>query len=315
LAKSAPLGERAIMTNRLNGLLGGVLTRESWTLSQSFFYGQVDGAAPVEIMVGDHEMCIDEDDDLDSIAQPFRPAPGSTGPGLGGAPDFDALDEGALLGLIHSGQYYFRPATRLLKLWAQQGIAEADAVLNLEAAFDMVAAGNRGTKWRKGRASIGKWAKKAYAHAQQRRDGTLKKLVSYFENTAPWPGMIRLNKFTDTIMTGEPFPPKPGQLAPAAAVLGNGLRPLNDPLDVLETIMIVQDQPGFGQVGKNLIRDALVVVAGHNAYHPPTSWLSALRWDGKERINRLFIEYFPGRTPPRGRGPTRRAGLLLREDR
>ena len=41
-SKERPKGERTRMMNRLNGLLGGILARESWTLSQSFFFGHVD---------------------------------------------------------------------------------------------------------------------------------------------------------------------------------------------------------------------------------------------------------------------------------
>ena len=29
------------MVDRLNGVLGGVLSRESWTLSQAFYFGRV----------------------------------------------------------------------------------------------------------------------------------------------------------------------------------------------------------------------------------------------------------------------------------
>ena len=36
-----PPGERTRLVNRLNGVLGGVLSRESWTLSQAFYYGRV----------------------------------------------------------------------------------------------------------------------------------------------------------------------------------------------------------------------------------------------------------------------------------
>jgi hypothetical protein len=244
-SKALPPAMRAGLVNRLNGILGGVLARESWVLSQAFFFGQVDGRDPVDIVIGDHEIYIDEDDELDEAALPFRP-PGGQAKG-GASTDFDALDEAALLDLIQSGEHYYRPAIRLLKLWAGQGIAQADAVANLTSAFDQTPAGKRGKKWTKARRSVAKWAAKAYGGSKQKRDATLRRLVAYFEDAAPWPGMIRLNRFTDTIMVAEPFPPKLGQLAPSTAALGNGLRSLNDPIDVLESMMVVQDQPGFEQ--------------------------------------------------------------------
>jgi hypothetical protein len=36
-----PPGRRSKMVDRLNGVLGGVLSRESWSLSQAFFYGRI----------------------------------------------------------------------------------------------------------------------------------------------------------------------------------------------------------------------------------------------------------------------------------
>lgn len=297
----APAMRRA-MVSRLNGVLGGVLANESWTLSQALYYGHVIGRDPIEVIVGDHEICVDEADELDASAMGFRPGPGAApipGAPAGAAPDFGSLDEQELRELIRTGSYYYRPATRLAKLYAKQAIAQGDAVANLLSDFDQVPAAKQDKKWTKGRASVVKWVAKAYDNAQRKRDGTLKRLVDYFEDTAPWPGMIRLNRFTDTIMVAEPFPPKTGQVAPAAGALGNGLRPLNDPIDILETLMIVQEEPGFGQVGKNLIRDAFAVAAGHHAYHPVQDWLSALpAWDGRPRVNRLFLDYFKAELPP-----------------
>ena len=40
-SRELPPGERARVVNRVNGVLGGVLSRESWTLSQAFYYGRV----------------------------------------------------------------------------------------------------------------------------------------------------------------------------------------------------------------------------------------------------------------------------------
>ena len=50
-SKPLPPAQRRRMVNRANGLLGGVLAKESWTLSQAFFIGRVDGVA-FEIAAG-----------------------------------------------------------------------------------------------------------------------------------------------------------------------------------------------------------------------------------------------------------------------
>jgi hypothetical protein len=40
-SRELPPAVRSKMVDRLNGVLGGALSRESWTLSQAFFYGRV----------------------------------------------------------------------------------------------------------------------------------------------------------------------------------------------------------------------------------------------------------------------------------
>ena len=144
LAKEAPASDRARLMNGLNGLLGGGLSRESWVLSQCFSYGEINGP-PVEAHLGGAERCIDEVD-LDAIALPYRPVAGAGG-ARGAAPDFDAMDEGELLDVIHRGTHFWRPAKRLLSMWARQGVSEGDAANNLTSAFDAVPQAARGKKW------------------------------------------------------------------------------------------------------------------------------------------------------------------------
>jgi hypothetical protein len=46
LSCELPPGRRGHLVGRVNGLFGGIFAAESWTLSQSYYYGYVDGAAP-----------------------------------------------------------------------------------------------------------------------------------------------------------------------------------------------------------------------------------------------------------------------------
>jgi hypothetical protein len=232
-SKELAPGERARMLNRLNGVLGGVLSAESWAVSQSYFFGSVNGAAAA-IHLGDDEEPIDERDDLDATAQPYRPAAGTAGPG--GKPDLDKLDEHELLELIQTGQVYYGAAKRLLAMWAQQGIAEADAQSNLESAFAVVPIPQRDIKWNKRRGNIARWVKDAYARAAKKR-GYLRALVAHLEETLHWRGAIRLNRLTQAIEVCDPFPPQPGQTA-------HRHRPLHDPADILRMLMHIQES-GF----------------------------------------------------------------------
>lgn len=72
LAEPAAPTSRTALLARVNGALGGVLTDESFTLSQSYYYGRVAGQADYRVLVtfgdpGDGE-CVDDAHQLDEIA-------------------------------------------------------------------------------------------------------------------------------------------------------------------------------------------------------------------------------------------------------
>jgi Primase C terminal 2 (PriCT-2) len=63
-----PPCEHGRMVARLNGLLGGVLAPESWTLSQAYYYGRVHGNPAHRVEIVDGTATIDLADELDEIA-------------------------------------------------------------------------------------------------------------------------------------------------------------------------------------------------------------------------------------------------------
>lgn len=67
-----PPSARSALMARINGVLGGVLAPESFTLSQSYYFGAVQGAAEYKVLVtfDDPEdgHCVDTLDELDGIA-------------------------------------------------------------------------------------------------------------------------------------------------------------------------------------------------------------------------------------------------------
>jgi hypothetical protein len=73
-SQELPPDQRFQLVSRLNGALDGILTTESWVLSQAFYYGGVNGnpAPQIELLTGD---CIDLRPDLDAgaIGKPDRP--------------------------------------------------------------------------------------------------------------------------------------------------------------------------------------------------------------------------------------------------
>jgi hypothetical protein len=99
-----PPADRGRMVDRANGILGGALAHESWAISTAFYFGNIAGRPDAEIVVGDGEEYVDEAEELDQTALPFRAAAGR-----GGKPDLDQLDEVELLELIQTGQVYYGP--------------------------------------------------------------------------------------------------------------------------------------------------------------------------------------------------------------
>ena len=66
-------------------------------------------------------------------------------------------------------------------------------------------------------------------------------------------------------------------------------------------------EPFFGKVAKNDVIDALAAAASDQAYHPVQEYLEALQWDGKPRLDRLFIDYLGAEDTAYARAVTRKA--------
>ncbi len=79
LSKEYPPVARERFLARINGVLGGILSRESFTLSQSYYFGRVNGR-DYQVLATfddpDEGYCVDELDELDTIAIGKPGAPG-----------------------------------------------------------------------------------------------------------------------------------------------------------------------------------------------------------------------------------------------
>jgi predicted P-loop ATPase len=300
-SKSRPPSERARMVSRINGILGAVLTKESWALSTAFKYGSILGRPACEVFVSDGEEFVDERDDFDATAMPFHPPAGQGG--KGGKLDFESMDEAELLDVIHSGEHGWRPAKFLIDLWESQDVPESDAIANLEVEWDAIPTANRRPKWAQQRANIPRWVKQGYSRAARRKGKFFSALVDHFENV--WKGAIRFNAFTQSVEVCDPFPPlpQPGQ------VVGD-YRPFRDPQDTLETLIAVQGG-GFPAARKSSVFDAVFLAATRHPCHPVQQYLNGLVWDHKERLNRLFTDYIPCTVPNRDDDPDRHGRVVV----
>jgi hypothetical protein len=131
--------DRDLFMGRLAGAYarhGVTFDPASWTLSQSYFIGGVNGSVPtVEIISGGY---LDQLDALDDVA---IERPKSNGAGKGGG----SFDGRALIAAILSGASYHRASLSLLGHWASIGIGMIEAEARLRGLFE--AAPNHDQRW------------------------------------------------------------------------------------------------------------------------------------------------------------------------
>jgi predicted P-loop ATPase len=61
------------------------------------------------------------------------------------------------------------------------------------------------------------------------------------------------------------------------------------------------DEGGYGiKVSDRDLKAAIALAANDHAFHPVREYLNGLKWDGKKRVERLFVDYLgASRTPTR----------------
>jgi hypothetical protein len=161
-----PSDRRHHMLGRLNGLFYGVFAPESWTLSQGYYFGAVDGnpAHRVAVIEGTP---VDQLDELDEL---WLGKPGTSRAQKNGNGKFrnGPVDEEALLEEIRTGVSYHTAAIRLLGAWAAQGLSLLTARERIVTAFEIVFPPDRDDRWRARVAEIPRLLE--YVWGKQARD-------------------------------------------------------------------------------------------------------------------------------------------------
>ncbi len=167
LSHPVPPEEREQYVAWANGLLGGVLGTESFTASQTFYAGAVEGWHQVELHLSEGGRYLDTATELapKAIGKPnhVKTASGSK------------LDEKAALASIRSGASYHESLMALGGHWANAGVPMAEARARLEAAMRAVPEGERRPEWKDRFSDIGRglafiYGSRFKAESEERRD-------------------------------------------------------------------------------------------------------------------------------------------------
>jgi hypothetical protein len=207
-SRELPPQDRAQLLGRLNGLFGDILSTESWTLSQSYYFGSIasNPSHRVELVDGTP---IDLLDDLDEIWR-GKPQTGAAAPS-GGAPKRSGpIDELAVLADIVSGRNYHASGVRLLGKWARDRVPFMEARARLIAAMDTVPEPDRDARWQTRRDDIDRclediYDKEAKARHEGRRPAPSEATGPIGQPESgeePWPDPVDF--LADDTLTGPP---------------------------------------------------------------------------------------------------------------
>jgi hypothetical protein len=185
---------------RANGVFGGIFADESWTLSQGYYIGGIEGKPPplVEITRG---LTIDTLGSLDEKAIGRRRPNGSNG--SNGEAWNGPIDEEGLLAAIVAGDKYHSPSIRLLGYWAHHGTSMLAAEKRLVEAFDRVSLSLRDKRWHDRRAEIPRLLEYVYGKEAEKRDTGQGKPNGGGAGSVPEP-RFRLVRFKDIELSKKP---------------------------------------------------------------------------------------------------------------
>lgn len=152
LSRPHPPEERARLAARANGALGGIVARESFTLSQAFYFGGIRGRPPVATFLVEGRF-LDDADDLDAGAVWKAPlaVTGEAG-GEGGA--LLGLGGDALLDNVREGRELHWSCLAYAKGQAASGTPPATITAALLAALDAWPPTQRDGRWKARRGDV-----------------------------------------------------------------------------------------------------------------------------------------------------------------
>jgi P4 family phage/plasmid primase-like protien len=202
-SRELPPSQREHLMGRINGLLRGKVSAESWARSQGYYFGRVGNnpAHRVQVFQG---VPIDLADELDSVWTGKPQTAARKGNGADGTYS-GRIDEAALRQGILTGDNYHVACLRLVGAWAQRGMPMLEAKRELETLFDGVFPPDRGQRWKARRDDIARTVQWVYGKEAGKLDALAKdapELPEDWEARHPTPETKRLPKPDDVDDSG-----------------------------------------------------------------------------------------------------------------
>lgn len=173
-----PPERRAALVARLNGLLDGDLDGASFTLSQAFYFGNVNGRSRVRAFLVEGRRYIDQAADLDARAVGKRPRARANDNSPSGGP----FDEAGVIEDLLSGANYHGSAISLLGHWANAGASYLESKRRLEELFHAIPEGERRDVWAARVAEIPTLLHRIFGNQIREELENRERLLSLFED-------------------------------------------------------------------------------------------------------------------------------------
>jgi hypothetical protein len=167
-SKDLPPPERARLVARVNGVLGGILARESFTLSQSYYFGKV-GSNPDHraIVIGGDFIDLRDDLDAGAIGKSGAVSNGSGGGGF--TPPGDLVTDEALEKNIIDGTSYHPEMVSLSARYIMRGVGPEGVGGELRRLMETRPADVRDDRWRDNYNDIPRIVASGVGYAERKR--------------------------------------------------------------------------------------------------------------------------------------------------
>jgi hypothetical protein len=283
LAEPAAPDKRAEYVARVNRALGGIVSRESFTLSQSFFIGRVQGA--------EYEV-IETEGRMVDLAVDLEPLYYAGQSGNGNSPR-DPTTDAELRAAFGRGEDRYHAMLKLSSRWAAKGMAADD----IEAALlEMLGNSPRnadGVDLSKRARALAQSAVRKYGESRRARPDWRTKLApsgaGYLGDernilialrTAP--ELTDLTRFNEFSLKAECTRSPPWRAAECGDVW----------TEADDTQLAAWLQTNSIKVrGTTAVADCIAVAARERPFHPVREFLDALKWDSEPRLRIWLCEY------------------------